>query len=223
MKILLIEDDRNMTCIIKHSLKNYYLIETAKNGQDGKLEAQSNMHDLIILDYLLPDISGPDICRQLRKEGITIPILILTGQYELDKKIKAFEAGADDYLTKPFSFAELTARIRALSRRYAGISPSAFLKVGDLTLDRDHQIVKRKTKEIFLRRKELYLLEYMMQNAGRVMTREMILDHVWNSMSDVAINVVDVHIKYLRDKIDKEFPKKLIKTIHGVGYKIDAK
>ena len=151
-----------------------------------------------------------------------MPILMLTGQSETEKKVLALDAGADDYLVKPFRFEELLARIRALLRRNTVTLTSNILSIDNLTLDPAKKTVKRNEDNITLRRKEFSLLEYLMRNNGRVITREMILDHIWESTNDSVTNVVDVHIKYLRDKVDKPYKKKLIKTVHGVGYKIET-
>jgi DNA-binding response OmpR family regulator len=221
MKILLIEDDLEMSATIQNKLTDYFVVETVTTGEEGEFEAQVNSYDLIILDYTLPDINGLEVCKRIRNGDVNTPILMLTGQVDLEKKVIALDAGVDDYVTKPFHFEELMARVRALMRRQSDVH-SNILQVNDLTFDLHKKIVKRKNKTISLRRKELYLLEYLMRNTGRVITREMILDHVWDSATDVAGNVVDVHIKYLRDLIDKPFNKKLIKTIHGLGYKIEA-
>lgn len=222
MRILLIEDDKETALTIKAQLASHFIVEIAFNGERGEYHALINEYDLIIIDYLLPDIQGTVLCERLRKAGLKMPILFLTGQSEVEHKVLALDAGADDYLTKPFRLEELLARIRALLRRQPIGLNSNVLAVDDLTFDLYKSTVIREGKTIPLRKKELYLLEYLMRNTGRIMTREMILDHVWDSSSDSLTNVVDVHIKYLRDKIDKPFEKKLIKTIHGLGYKIEA-
>ena len=159
-------------------------------------------------------------CKKIRKSGHSMPILMVTGQSEIEKKVMALDAGADDFLIKPFQFAELTARVRALLRRRKTDLIPMTLIVEDLIFDVSKRVVKRNGNIINLRRKELHLLEYLMQNNGQVLTREMILDHIRDSTNDSITNIVDVHIKYLRDKIDKPFGKKLIKTIYGMGYKI---
>jgi len=221
MRILLIEDDKQMALTIKERLNGYYIVEVVHTGEEGEYNAQINEYDVILLDYVLPDKQGIQVCRTIRAAGVKDPILILTGQFEVDKKVEALDSGADDYLIKPFSFEELFARIRALLRRQNTVQTSSLLTVGDLTLDTARRIVKRNKKVIPLRRKELYLLEYLMRNPGRIITRDMIFDHVWDSTNESMTNIVDVHIKYLRDRIDKSFSKKLIKTVHGLGYKIE--
>ena len=222
MRILLIEDDKHMALTIKEGLDRFFIVEIALTGEQGESQLQINSYDLVIIDWTLPDTNGLALCHQIRKAGMKMPILMLTGNAEVDNKVLALDAGADDYVTKPFRFEELLARIRALLRRQTvEIIPNT-LAVDDLTFDLNKRLVKRKGSIISLRRKELYLLEYLMRNHGRVITREMILDHIWDSSNDSLTNIVDVHIKYLRDKIDRPYSKKLIKTIHGLGYKIEA-
>ena len=222
MRILLVEDDRDAALSLKEDLKRHYIVELAHNGEEGEYKAHVNNYDAILLDYILPDIHGDEVCKRIRKSGIMTPILMLTGQGEIDSKVTALDAGADDYLTKPYNIKELMARLRALLRRHSAQSTSTILKVGDLQLDLKKKLVKRKGTEIRLRRKEFYLLEFLMRNTGIVVTRDMILDHAWDSSSDLFTNTIDVHINSLREKIDKPYDKKLIKTIHGTGYKMEA-
>lgn len=222
MRILLIEDDPQTAQTVKEELEKQFIVEVANSGVDGEYQAHVNKYDLIILDYMLPDINGIDVCKSIRSSGNHAAILMLTGEAEVSNKVQALESGADDYLTKPFSFDELRARIKALLRRQSGTFSSNILQLADLSFDIDKKIVKRNGIPIELRRKELYLLEYLMRNCGRVVTREMILDHAWDSASEPMTNTVDVHINYLREKIDKPFAKKLIKTAHGLGYKMEA-
>ena len=223
MKLLLIEDDKETVATLKEGLGKDYILETSFTGEDGEYRAEIDEYDLIILDLGLPDKDGLEICRKVRKNGIKVPILVLTGEDDLNAKVSLLEAGADDYLTKPFTFSELKARIRALLRRqHYQTFASDILSIEDLTLDINKKIAKRGMRIISLRRKEFYLLEYLIRNAGTVLSRGMIMDHVWNSESDSLTNIVDVHIKYLRDQIDRPFDKKLIKTVHGLGYKIEA-
>jgi len=220
MKILLIEDEKEMALTIKEKLKNDYQIDLAFTGEKGEEFALSKNYDLIIIDLMLPDKNGLEVCRNLRKEKISIPILILTGEGSIKKKVLALEGGADDYLTKPFSFAELKVRIMALMRRNKHDYSQA-LVVGDLLLDLEKRIVKRGNHHIPLRRKEIALLEYLMRNPGRVLTRDMILNNVWGENEEPLYNTVDVHIKYIRDRIDKNCPQKMIKTVYGLGYKLE--
>lgn len=222
MRILLIEDHLSTALTIQDQLKDSYIVEIAQTGEAGLYMAQTNIYDVIILDYILPDINGLLICKQLRKSEIKSPILMLTGQIDMQKKVSALDAGADDYVTKPFSLDELQARMRVLLRRENKTQTTNLLTVGNLTFDLNKKIVTRDGKPISLRRKERYLLEYLMRNAGYTITREMIFDHVWDSSNDSFTNIVDVHIKYLRDQVDKPFTKKMIKTVHGFGYKLEA-
>ena len=222
MKILIIEDDKQTAKTIKDGMKDYYAVDLAYTGEDGEYQAQVNNYDAIILDLMLPDIDGISICKKIRESGIKTPILALTGRTKVRDKVSALDSGIDDYLTKPFSFAELLARVRTLMRRSPETFSSNLLSVGDLSLDVISKTVKRKRVKIFLRRKEFDLLEFLMRNQRRVMTRFMILEHVWDSSVDPVTNTIDVHIKTLRDRIDKPFAKKLIKTVHGFGYKIET-
>ncbi len=220
MKILLIEDENETALTLKDKLKTDYQIDIALCGEKGEELALSNNYDLIIIDLMLPDKNGLEVCQNLRKESIHTPILILTGEGSIKKKVLALESGADDYLTKPFSFAELKARIMALMRRNKHDYGQS-LVVGDLLLDLEKRIVKRGKRHIPLRRKEIALLEYMMRNPGRVLTRDMILNNVWGENEEPLYNTVDVHIKYIRDRIDKNYPQKMIKTIYGLGYMLE--
>jgi len=223
MKLLLIEDDKETVATLKEELGNDYILEASFTGEDGEYRTAIDEYDLIILDLGLPDIDGLEICKKVRKNRMNVPILVLTGEDDLETKVSLLEAGADDYLTKPFTFAELKARIRALLRRqHYQTFRSNILSVDELSLDLGKKIAQRGTKVIPLRRKEFYLLEYLIRNAGKVVSRGMILDHVWDSSCESLTNVVDVHIKYLRDQIDRPFEKKLIKTVHGLGYKIEG-
>jgi len=222
MKILLIEDDKQMAKTIKEGLKDYYVVDVAYTGENGDFQAQVNDYDTIIIDIVLPDIDGITVCKKIREAEIKAPILMLTGKTQVRDKVTALDAGADDYLTKPFSFAELLARVRALIRRNPDTLVSNKLSVGNLTLDVASKTVKRKGTKIPLRRKKFNLLEYLMRNQGIVVTRSMILEHVWDSETNPMTNTVDVHIKSLRDKVDRPFQKSLIKTVHGLGYKIEA-
>jgi DNA-binding response OmpR family regulator len=221
MRLLIVEDEKELGQIMTERLKKTYSVDLVQTGKQGVHFASVNDYDLIILDLGLPDMNGVDACKQIRGKQILTPILILTGQDEVDIKIAALDAGADDYVTKPFSFAELSARIRAILRRSPESLVTNTLTVDDLVLDTAKRTVVRNNVEIFLRRKEFDLLEYMLRNKGRVVTRDMIIEHIWDNNADSFTNAVDVHIKYLRDAIDRQFSRKLIKTVHGLGYKID--
>ncbi len=222
MKILLIEDDNVLAQTLKEELEENYVVDIALSGEEGEYAAFVNEYDIIIVDFNLPGMSGLEVCRIIREGGKTIPVLMLTGEDAVAKKVDALNAGADDYLTKPFHMDELLARIRALLRRPAQALQSNIISIADLEIDLNNQRVSREGKRISLRKKEFYLLEYLARNVGRIITREMILDHVWSTVEEPSTNTIDVHIKYLRDHIDKAFDKKLIKTVHGMGYKLEA-
>jgi two-component system, OmpR family, response regulator len=221
MKLLIIEDEKDMADSLKERLETSYIVEVAYLGRKGIYKALKDNNDLIILDLVLPDMNGREVCRELRQNGISTPILILTGQSELGDKVTLLDTGADDYLVKPFEFPELLARIRALLRRRSVEMASKLITVGDLTMDLTDRIVKRSGEIIKLRRKEFDILEYLLLNRGRLITRSMLLNHVWESESEPFDNTVDVHIKYLRDRIDKPYGSRLIKTVHGLGYRIE--
>ena len=224
MKLLLIEDDQQIALTLRHALTSSYTVDIANTGADGLLKAISlRSYALIILDLQLPDISGFEVCETLRADEYSGPILILSGQAKTISKINLLDAGADDYLTKPFSLGELKARIRVLIRR-AGHADSARLHrlvVDDLVFDVNRGYVERAGMPIKLRRKELALLECLMEHAGTVVTRDILVSHAWHDNQDPWTNTIDVHIKYLRDKIDRPFGKPLIHTVHGLGYKLD--
>ena len=222
MKILCIEDDKGLTATLKSALIAHYAVDVAHLGSSGEDEAIATEYDIIILDLMLPDADGVQVVKNIRAAKITTPILILTGKLDETEVVRALDAGADDYLTKPFRLAELLARLRALLRRGNERSSQTVLTVADLLLDTTKKTVSRNDVAIPLRRKEYLLLEYLMRYPGKVLTRGMILDHVWESESDPATNTIDVHINFLRDKIDKPFKKSLIKTVHGLGYKIEG-
>jgi len=220
MKILLIEDEKQIARAIKEMLKVYYAVDMAHTGKDGENLIFSNDYDAIILDVVLPDVDGFTICQEIRENNIETPIIMLTGKAETEDKIHAFNLGADDYLTKPFSFEELHARIQALIRRSPNTTCSLKLSVGNLILDTVSNSAEYKGKRIELRLKEFRLLEYLMRNNNKILTRSMIFEHVWESDVNQLTNTVDVHINYLRNKIDKHFGIKMIKSVHGLGYKI---
>jgi DNA-binding response OmpR family regulator len=222
MKILIVEDEKNFAQLLKKQLKSEYAIDLAYSAEEGEYHAKEYEYDVIILDIGLPDKNGISLCRDLREKGVKSSILMLTGEYAVAKKIEALDSGADDYLVKPFNTAELQARLRALLRRKSQHVRTSVLKVGDLTINIIDKTVKRGTKEIVLQRKEFQILEYFMRNPGKLITRSTLLEHIWDSDVDSVANIVDVHIKYLRDRIDKPFPKKLIKTIYGLGYKMEV-
>ncbi len=220
MRILLIEDEKKLSGFIRKGLlEQSYSVDVAYDGLRGSTLASQNDYDLIILDIVLPKQDGWTTCRKIRKEGITTPILMLTALGETDDKVKGLDSGADDYLTKPFEFAELLARVRAILRRKYS-QPETILRVNGLVLDPTRHLVERDGKTIKVSAKEFALLEYLMRNQGRVMTRTQISEHVWDIDFDRGSNVIDVYIKSLRQKLDKGFSKRLIHTVIGVGYTI---
>lgn len=220
MRVCIVEDDKRVARAMKKSFGRMYTVDTYHNGRDAILHASSEVYDVILLDMSLPDMDGQEVCRQLRQNNVTTPIIIVTGSDKVKSKIMMLDNGADDYITKPFSYEELKARMRAVMRRASREHSSGKITVHDLELDPANRTVKRKGKVISLRKREFDLLEYLMRNHGRTVTRSMIIDHVWTT-DMLWTNAIDVHIKSLRDKIDRPFGSKLIKTIHGIGYKLE--
>jgi len=220
MRILLVEDEKRLATGIARGLKDErYVVDIAYDGENALFLAETNAYDLIILDLMLPKKDGLSVCRELRNKKMNVPILMLTAKDTLKDKVLGLEAGADDYLTKPFAFAEFLARVAALLRRNRQDKTTA-LKVADLELDQLSHKVSRGGKEIMLTAKEYALLEYLMLHSGQVVSRTMISEHVWHEDFDSLTNFVDVYINYLRNKIDKGAKNKLIRTIHGAGYMI---
>ncbi len=222
MRILVIEDDKALAETIQDKLSQFYSVDVAHTGSQGMQRTRSQKNDVIILDLMLPDRDGVSVCKEIRSEQIKTPLLILTAKDSVDQKVTALDAGADDYLTKPFHFEELLARIRALLRRHTNMYMQNQIRIGNLSIDIMQHRVVRNSKDIVLRRKEFCLLEYLARHQGQVVTRQMILDHVWSREIDPMSNTVDVHINYLRNKIDRPFHRKLIKTVPGIGYKLDV-
>lgn len=222
MKILIIEDNHRIAVSIKKGLEQEkYVVDIAYDGIEGLDLASSQDYDLIILDLLLPGLDGLAICRQLRSQNIHTPIIMLTAKSSLDDKINGLDCGADDYLTKPFAFEELLARIRVLLRRPANPIVS-LIKVEDLTLDPHNFQVKRNGRTIRLSAKEFSLLEFLMRHADKTITKQKLIDHVWDYDSNILPNTVEVYIKNLRRKIDQPFPDQpsLIQTVRGFGYRL---
>ena len=218
MRILVIEDEKKIADFIKRGLKEEgYAVDTARDGEEGYFLAKTNDYDLIVLDIMLPKMDGISLCRKMREEKINAPILMLTAMGAVKDKVIGLDAGADDYLTKPFAFEEFLARIRALLRK-KDLPETAKLLIEDLELDLVTHKVTRANKEIPLTGKEYALLEYLMRNIGTVVTRTMISEHVWDINFDTFTNVIDVYINYLRKKIDEGNKKKLIHTLRGRGY-----
>ena len=218
MRILLVEDDRKVASFIRKGLaEEGYAVDTAADGETGLAMGLDRLHDLIILDVMLPAKPGFQVVRELRQAKVSTPILLLTARDAVEDKVQGLDVGADDYLTKPFAFAELLARVRALLRRGGEGRPPA-LQVADLILDPATRTVRRGGEAIPLTNREFALLEYLMRNPGRVLTRTMIAEKVWDYSFDSETNVIDVYINYLRKKIDAGRPSKLLHTVRGVGY-----
>jgi DNA-binding response OmpR family regulator len=221
MRLLIVEDEKKLADSVALGLRaERYAVDVAYDGEAGQRMANIHEYDLMILDLMLPKVSGSDVLKSVRLHKAEMPILILTASGGTTEKVKHFEAGADDYLTKPFAFAELLVRVKALLRRNS-VARSSMLRVGDLELDRLTQGVKRAGKKIDLTSKEYGLLEYLMSNAGRVLSRTMIIEHVWDQSFEGLTNIVDVYVRHLRQKVDDPFDDKLLKTVRGVGYCIN--
>lgn len=221
MRILVVEDDRKVGTFLRKGLREeHYAVDLSRNGVEAVHLAQVNFYDVIILDIMLPGKDGFSVCKELRENSVLTPILMLTAKDALEDKITGLSEGADDYLTKPFSFEELLARIQALLRRSQDYKTKV-LGVGDLELDPLRRKVTRAGKKIMLSGKEYALLEYLMRNKGRIVTEWMILEHVWDMNYEGTSNVVRVYINHLRNKIEKNSKVKLIHTIRGYGYQID--
>lgn len=220
MRILLVEDEAKLANFIKRGLvAERYAVDVAKDGRSGLELAQTYQYDLIVLDLMLPGMEGGEVLRRIRKENSSVPVLILSARDSIQDKVSHMETGADDYLTKPFAFAELLVRAKALMRR-GPVNRSSTIRISDLELDRLSQQVKRAGHRIELTSKEYALLEYLMSNAGRVLSRNMIIEHVWDQSFDGITNIVDVYIRHLRNKVDTGHEPKLLKTVRGVGYSI---
>jgi DNA-binding response OmpR family regulator len=220
MRILVVEDDKAVASFLKKGLESeQYAVDVAGDGEEAQSLVDMADFDLVVLDLVLPKVDGLDVLKHIRDRKPSLPVLILSGRARVEDRVKGLDLGADDYLTKPFSFSELSARVRALLRR----SPSAIgivLRVEDLELDRAERVVRRAGRRIDLTPREFALLEYLMRNAGRSVTRAMIIEHVWNFSFDTTTNVVDVYINYLRKKVDQDSERKLIQTVRNVGYEL---
>ena len=222
MRILVIEDDRRVASFLRRGLSaDKFLVDVASDGQAGLQLAESREYNLIILDLMLPSMSGQEVLDALRKTNRAVPVLVLTARGAVQDKVELFQKGCDDYLTKPFAFAELQARVKALLRR-GKLETQDTCQLADLRIDFNKRQVTRGGKKIELTLKEYALLEYLIRNAGQVLSRSMIVDHVWDQSFDSFTNVVDVYIRYLRNKIDHGFEPKLIHTVRGVGYVLNA-
>ena len=220
MRILVIEDERRLANIIKKGLtEEGFAVDAAYDGEEGQYLAESEEYDLIVLDIMLPKVDGLTICKELRAKNIKIPVLMLTAKSEVEDKIKGLDSGADDYMTKPFSFLELRSRIHALIRR-SKQEASPTLAISDLELDPIKHKVMRSGKLIKLTPKEFAVLELLLRHKDEVVTRTMVIEHVWDYNFEGMSNIVDVFVASLRRKVDKDSYVKLIHTIHGVGYKV---
>jgi two-component system copper resistance phosphate regulon response regulator CusR len=218
MRLLIVEDDRKLADFVARGLRaERFSVDIAADGIEGQRYLDTYQYDLLILDLMLPKLSGSELLRRARRGHDTLPVLVLTARDATEDKVAQFEAGADDYLTKPFDFAELLVRVKALLRR-TPVARTDVLRVADLELDRLTQQVRRGSRRIELTAKEYALLEYLMSSAGRVFSRTMILEHVWDQSFEGVTNIVDVYVRYLRRKIDEPFPVELIHTVRGVGY-----
>ncbi len=218
MRLLIVEDEKKVAGFIKKGMEEEtYAVDVAYDGEEGFHLAELNQYDMIILDLMLPKMDGLEVLTRLRDKKVNTPILLLTAKDAVEDKVAGLNKGADDYLTKPFAFSELLARVRSLMRR-GQTETKTELKVGDLNLDLVSHKVKRNSEEIELTGKEYSLLEYFMRNEGKVLTRTMIAEHVWDYNFDTFTNVIDVYVNHLRKKIDKKYPSKLLHTLRGIGY-----
>jgi two-component system copper resistance phosphate regulon response regulator CusR len=219
MRILVIEDERKVAELVSRGLKaERYAVDVAENGDTGWAMAHTYDYDLVVLDLGLPGISGGELLRRIRARNDRVPILVLTARDATASKVESFEAGADDYLTKPFAFAELVVRVKALLRR-GPANQGNVVRVGDLEFDRLTQQVSRAGQRIELTPKEYALLDYLASHPGRVLSRTMIVEHVWDQSFEGLTNIVDVYVRHLRAKIDDPYPTKLIRTVRGAGYR----
>jgi DNA-binding response OmpR family regulator len=222
MRILIAEDDVALASFVRQGLEaEHYAVDVSSDGEQARAMAAEFDYDLVILDLNLPRLDGIAVLRQLRLKKPSLPVIVLTQRSRVEDRVQSLDTGADDYLAKPFSFSELSARIRALTRR-SHLPSESVLLMEDLKLDRVERRVERSGRRIELTGKEFALLEYLMRNAGRRVTRAMIIEHVWNLTFDTTTNVVDVYINCLRRKVDDGHPKKLIHTVRGVGYELSA-
>ncbi|OGD71748.1 DNA-binding response regulator [Candidatus Collierbacteria bacterium RIFCSPLOWO2_01_FULL_50_23] len=221
MRILIVEDEHRLSNIIKKGLvEDGFAVDQAFDGEEGLYLAETEQYDLIVLDIMLPKLDGLQLCKELRRENVKTPVLMVTAKSTTEDKVAGLDSGADDYMTKPFSFIEFRSRVHALIRRsHQEISP--VLKVDNLEVDPLKHSVKRGGKAINLTPKEFAVLEFLLRHKTEVVSRTMIVEHVWDYNFDGMSNVIDVFVVSLRKKIDGGFPKKLIQTIHGVGYKVD--
>jgi two-component system, OmpR family, response regulator len=223
MKVLLIEDDARTSAYVKRGLAEHgHVIDIAANGRDGLFLAAGEAYDVIIVDRMLPGLDGLGVVKTIRSAGVTTPVLFLTTMGGIGDRVEGLEAGGDDYLVKPFAFAELLARVNALARRPPLAQAPTVLKVADLEMDLISRKVRRAGREVDLQPREFRLLEYLMRNAGRLVTRTMLLENVWEFHFEPKTNIVETHISRLRSKIDKGFDVELLETVRGSGYVLRA-
>jgi len=222
VRILLVEDEQKVASFIRSALEEQsYAVDVSHDGEEELYLAESTNYDLVVLDIMLPHVDGFQLLRRLRSRKPAVPVLVLTARGNVEDRVRGLDLGADDYLVKPFALAELTARVRALLRR--GVRESVHeLRIDDLVVDVSRRRVSRAGKPIDLSNKEYSLLEYLMRNANHVVTRSMIAEHVWDASFDSFTNVIDVYINHLRNKIDRSFPRKLIHSVRGVGYRLST-
>ena len=217
--MLVVEDDKKIAAFVMNGLRQAgFAVDHASDGEEGLHLALHESYDAAVIDIMLPKIDGLSLIDELRRSGVTTPVLILSARRTVDDRVKGLEAGGDDYLTKPFAFSELLARVQALIRRSTGSTAATYLKTGELTMDLLTRRVVRAGEEIDLQPKEFSLLEYFMRNPGRVVSKTLIMEHIYDYSFDPQTNVVDVLVCRLRNKLDKDFDKKMIQTIRGVGY-----
>lgn len=220
MRLLVVEDDVKMASVLKRGLEREgYAVDMAATGEHAVWAGTEFPYDVVVLDAMIPAPDGFEVCRRLRLAGRWMPVLMLTARDAVEDRVRGLDAGADDYLTKPFAFAELYARVRALLRRETGERPVT-MHAGDLCLDPATRIVTRGESEVALSAKEFALLDFLMRHQGDVLSRSTILDHVWDLAYDGTSNVVDVYVRYLRDKIDRPFGRRAIETVRGAGYRL---
>lgn len=223
MRVLVVEDDDKIASFVVNGLKQSgFAVDRSADGEEALFLARATPYDAAVIDVMLPKRDGLSLVQLLRKDGIRTPVIILSAKATVDDRVKGLQAGGDDYLTKPFAFSELLARVQALIRRATQTTEPTRLTVGDLTLDLLTREVVRDGKQIELQAREFSLLEYLMRHSGRVVTKTMILEHVWDYSFDPQTNVVDVLVHRLRSKVDKEFPTKMIHTLRGMGYVLRA-
>jgi two-component system OmpR family response regulator len=221
MRLLVVEDDPGMRTLLVRSLQREgYAVDAVDTGEDAVWSVQENDYDAVVLDAMIPAPDGFEVCRRMRAEGRWVPVLMLTARDAVPDRVRGLDAGADDYLTKPFALAELFARVRALTRRDPLERPVT-LRVGDLTLDPVSRVVRRGETDIALSPKEFAVLQELMRRPGEALSRTYLIDHVWDFAYDGGSNVVDVYVRYLRDKVDRPFGRDTIRTVRGAGYRLD--